>query len=113
MCVKTKKYIFIFSVIFVAPPPMSSNPNHIQQNGFSSSTNSQVVPPSQVTASQLQQNYAQQNSVPGGNGGGSAHGTWSGSNTLTYTQSMQPPDVRQQRCTPYCKLENYFVFLFY
>ncbi|KAH8360226.1 hypothetical protein KR093_011433 [Drosophila rubida] len=30
----------------------------------------------------------------GGGGGGGAAGTWTGPNTLTYTQSMQPPDPR-------------------
>lgn len=29
---------------------------------------------------------------------------WTGANTLTYTQSMQPPDPRHLHTTSYCKL---------
>ncbi|XP_063696986.1 mothers against decapentaplegic homolog 4 isoform X1 [Culicoides brevitarsis] len=72
--------------------PMSPNTSHIQQNGFASSTNNQVVPPSQAPAGQ--QHFVQQSS-------GGSQGTWSGSNTLTYTQSMQLPDIRQQRGNAY------------
>lgn len=65
----------------------------MQQNGFvniggnNQQTNVQDV---------QQQGYAQQPQ----NGG--VHGTWTGANTLTYTQSMQPPDTRNQH-NPYCK----------
>lgn len=31
-----------------------------------------------------------------------AGGTWTGSNTLTYTQSMQPPDNRNHHTSAYC-----------
>lgn len=63
---------------------------HLQQNGFNNSntavpaaTNSgSVGGPSQATAT-----------GPGGAFTG-AGGTWTGSSTLTYTQSMQPPDNR-------------------
>lgn len=78
----------------LASSPMSPNTSHIQQNGFASSTNNQVVPPSQTPAGQ--QHFVQQSS-------GGSQGTWSGSNTLTYTQSMQLPDIRQQRGAAYCK----------
>ncbi|KAJ6637399.1 Mothers against decapentaplegic like 4 [Pseudolycoriella hygida] len=54
---------------------------HLQQNGYASVANNQ---PNQI---QQQQNYTP-------NGG--VQGTWKGSNTLTYTQSMQPPDPRSQ-----------------
>lgn len=30
---------------------------------------------------------------------------WTGANTLTYTQSMQPPDHRHMHATSYCKLK--------
>lgn len=61
---------------------------HIQQNGYVAVTNNQ--------ANLLQQQtYAQPPN-------GSAQGTWKGSNTLTYTQSMQPPDPRTQH-SAYCK----------
>lgn len=60
---------------------------HLQQNGYASVANNQ---PNQI---QQQQNYTP-------NGG--VQGTWKGSNTLTYTQSMQPPDPRSQH-NNYCK----------
>ncbi len=59
---------------------------HLQQNGYASVANNQ---PNQI---QQQQNY-----TPNG-----VQGTWKGSNTLTYTQSMQPPDPRSQH-NNYCK----------
>lgn len=59
---------------------------HLQQNGFNG-TNTAVpavsnVPASTQPATTLGQTYT------------GAGGTWTGSNTLTYTQSMQPPDTR-------------------
>jgi mothers against decapentaplegic homolog 4 len=59
----------------------------MQQNGYATVANNQ---PNQI---QQQQNYTP-------NGG--VQGTWKGSNTLTYTQSMQPPDPRSQH-NNYCK----------
>lgn len=44
---------------------------------------------------QVQQLYSQTST------GNTLHGTWTGTSTLTYTQSMQPPDVRSQG--GYCK----------
>lgn len=64
---------------------------HLQQNGYTSVANNQ---PNQI---QQQQNYTP-------NGG--VQGTWKGSNTLTYTQSMQPPDPRSQH-NNYCKQNIY------
>ncbi|CAH0562081.1 unnamed protein product [Brassicogethes aeneus] len=73
---------------------------HLQQNGFSSSPGSVVAtnngavsggnaaPPSGAVAVQGQ-------TFTG------AGGTWTGSNTLTYTQSMQPPDNRNNHHTAY------------
>lgn len=73
----------------MSSPPLSANGAHIQQNGFNPSSG--PVP----AAGSGQQSLQQQNfPTPNGaqqNAGG--QGTWSGSNTLTYTQ--------QQRCTPY------------
>lgn len=82
---------------------MSANNTHIQQNGFANSTNNQIVPPSQAPAGQ--QHFVQQSS-------GGSQGTWTGSNTLTYTQSMQLPDIRQQRGTAYCKSHFFIVDFF-
>ena len=59
--------------------------SQIQQNGYQQ--NQQV-------------NYTQHQPQPNG---GTALGTWKGSNTLSYTQSMQPPDARNQQ-NSYCKL---------
>lgn len=72
---------------------------HIQQNGFGTSpqpnSNTQVTPPSQPVSSIGQQFTG---------------ATWTGSNTLTYTQSMQPPDNRSHH-TAYCKW-GYLLFFF-
>lgn len=70
---------------------------HLQQNGYASVANNQ---PNQI---QQQQNYTP-------NGG--VQGTWKGSNTLTYTQSMQPPDPRSQH-NNYCKNTRTFNMLGY
>ncbi|XP_031336029.1 mothers against decapentaplegic homolog 4-like isoform X2 [Photinus pyralis] len=72
---------------------------HLHQNGFSntagnniaSSNNSQVAA-TQPTAS-IGQSYT------------GAQGMWTGSNTLTYTQSMQPPDNRSHS-SPYWNHNN-------
>ncbi|KAF5283578.1 hypothetical protein FQA39_LY17280 [Lamprigera yunnana] len=72
---------------------------HLHQNGFNNSSgnniasgnNSQVAGP-QPSAS-IGQNYS------------GAQGTWTGSNTLTYTQSMQPPDNRAHHA-PYWSHNN-------
>lgn len=63
----------------------------MQQNGYVTVSNNQP--------NQLQQQQQQTYSQPPN---GSAQGTWKGSNTLTYTQSMQPPDPRSQH-SAYCK----------
>lgn len=70
---------------------------HLHQNGFNnpsgnnvSSGNTVQVTGSQPSAS-IGQNYT------------AAQGTWTGSNTLTYTQSMQPPDNRTHH-TSYCNI---------
>lgn len=76
----------VSSNLVSATSPIS--PPHLQQqNGYVSTTNTshQMIPP---------QTYS---SPPGGGGG--AQGTWTGSNTLTYTQSMQPPDPRAHHLT--------------
>jgi MAD (mothers against decapentaplegic) family protein 4 len=52
---------------------------HLQQNGFTSSGTLSSTSPNQQ---QQQQPFT------------GAQGTWTGNNTLTYTQSMQPPDPR-------------------
>lgn len=52
---------------------------HLQQNGF---TNSGTLSSTSPNQQQQQQPFT------------GAQGTWTGNNTLTYTQSMQPPDPR-------------------
>ncbi|XP_055903601.1 mothers against decapentaplegic homolog 4 isoform X2 [Eupeodes corollae] len=63
---------------------------HMQQNGY-------VTMASQQPNTLQTQTYTQP-PPPQGVGGvvaaAAAQGTWTGSSTLTYTQSMQPPDVR-------------------
>ncbi|XP_069679102.1 mothers against decapentaplegic homolog 4 isoform X2 [Periplaneta americana] len=54
---------------------------HLQQNGFTNTGTLSSTSPSQ-------QQQPQQQPFTG------AQGTWTGNNTLTYTQSMQPPDPR-------------------
>ncbi|XP_032305491.1 mothers against decapentaplegic homolog 4 isoform X3 [Drosophila ananassae] len=83
-------------------------PVHAQQNGYVSQPGSAGAGPSgggsvfgaAPTASQQQQQAAagvQANAGSGGaqaSGGSGAAQTWAGPNTLSYTQSMQPPDPR-------------------
>ena len=96
--------------------PMSP---HLQQNGF------QPLPPQNTVSQQAYQTTPQnggpqqqpmsvamnnQQPVIGSapvpcppNGAGvSGQGTWTGNSTLTYTQTMQPPDPRNQHPS-YCK----------
>lgn len=40
---------------------------------------------------------------------GTGGGTWTGSSTLSYTQSMQPPDNRNHH-NVYCKCNLLFIF---
>lgn len=86
--------IFIF-LLATANSPVSP---HIQQNGFNNGTTNPapVSASAQVSGTQpattLPQNYT------------GAGGTWTGSNTLTYTQTMQPPDNRNHHGS-YCKLD--------
>jgi mothers against decapentaplegic homolog 4 len=61
----------------------ASSPVQMPQNGYASSINSTNV--------QSTQSFAQQQCIGGAQG---ANWTARGSNTLTYTQSMQPPDSR-------------------
>lgn len=69
---------------------------HLQQNGYGVS-----VSTANVTGNGQLQSYTQQQQQPQPphNGG---QGTWTGPNTLTYTQSMQPPDSRTSH-NAYCK----------
>lgn len=57
---------------------------HLQQNGYVN------VQQNNQQSNQVQ-NYTQPPVPPQGPPGGAVQGTWTGSNTLTYTQSMQPP----------------------
>jgi hypothetical protein len=68
----------------------AASPVQMPQNGYSSSINSNV---------QSTQSFTQQQCI-----GGAQAAAWTarGSNTLTYTQSMQPPDARTMN-QPYCK----------
>lgn len=92
--------------------PMSP---HIQQNGF------QPLPPQNTVGQQSYQTAPQQSTgpqqsmnvamnsqqqpvigsapVPCPPNGASGQGTWTGNSTLTYTQTMQPPDPRNQHQT--------------
>ncbi|XP_063929563.1 mothers against decapentaplegic homolog 4 isoform X2 [Zophobas morio] len=66
-------------------PPVSP---HLQQNGFNNNATTSTV---------VNNTNNQINTQPAATIGQSftgAGGTWTGSNTLTYTQSMQPPDNR-------------------
>nr|CAH7740205.1 unnamed protein product [Callosobruchus chinensis] len=62
---------------------------HLQQNGFSSTPSTGVAPTNNGT----------QPTPTMGQAFTGAGGTWTGSNTLTYTQSMQPPDSRNHHAT--------------
>ncbi|KAJ8930027.1 hypothetical protein NQ314_017192 [Rhamnusium bicolor] len=59
---------------------------HLQQNGFSNSTSTGVAANTSGSVSGTQPTPTMGQAFTG------AGGTWTGSNTLTYTQSMQPPD---------------------
>lgn len=83
---------------------------HLQQNGYvtgagAPSNYSQQVGGAGNVGANGPQSATQTNSggqvVSGGTVG--AGGTWTGSSTLTYTQSMQPPDPRTHS-TGYCKV---------
>lgn len=65
---------------------------HLQQNGYNGGTNS-----ASITGNGQLPNFAQQGTPRNG-----AQGTWSGQHTLTYTQTMLPPDPRNSH-TNYCK----------
>ncbi|XP_066247448.1 mothers against decapentaplegic homolog 4-like isoform X2 [Euwallacea similis] len=69
---------------------------HLQQNGFNgtsgSATAGSTVPSGAQTVTTLSQTYT--------------GGTWTGSNTLTYTQSMQPPDTRNHHNTYWNQQSN-------
>ncbi|XP_055387586.1 mothers against decapentaplegic homolog 4 isoform X2 [Condylostylus longicornis] len=70
----------------VVTSPMSP---HMQQNGY-------VTMASNNQATQVQ-TYTQPSNGSGNVvAGGVVQGTWTGSNTLTYTQSIPPPDPRSQ-----------------
>lgn len=58
---------------------------HLQQNGFNNA----------LSSSGSQQSFT------------GAQGTWTGNNTLTYTQSMQPPDPRAHH-PGFCKFPKSF-----
>ena len=68
---------------------------HLQQNGFTNAVNQTVATNS--TGAQPSTTISQAFTGAGG--------TWTGSNTLTYTQSMQPPDNRNHH-NSYCKFNN-------
>lgn len=69
----------------------ATSPVQMPQNGYASSINNSNV--------QSTQSFAQQQCI----GGAQAAWTARGSNTLTYTQSMQPPDARSIN-QQYCKI---------
>ncbi|XP_022914876.1 mothers against decapentaplegic homolog 4 isoform X2 [Onthophagus taurus] len=79
--------------------PVSPN---LQQNGFNSTTGGPVVTTSNVVPGQV----TQPASTMGQNNFTGTGGTWTGSNTLTYTQSMQPPDNRNQQMNSYWNHNN-------
>ncbi|XP_030746191.1 mothers against decapentaplegic homolog 4 isoform X2 [Sitophilus oryzae] len=63
---------------------------HLQQNGFNGTNNSvqaSTVPVGPQPSTTIAQGYT------------GAGGTWTGSNTLTYTQNMQPPDSHNHHNT--------------
>ncbi|CAG9864813.1 unnamed protein product [Phyllotreta striolata] len=65
----------------------------LQQNGFSNSSSTAVASNNNGTVSGTQPTNTIGQAFTG------AGGTWTGSNTLTYTQSMQPPDNRNHHTT--------------
>lgn len=95
---------------------------HLQQpNGYPATGNGSAataVTGTPVTGNGQLQNYTtqQQQQQPPSN---SAQGTWTGQNTLSYTQSIQPPDPRSSH-NSYCKsiviafgcAKNNCIFLF-
>lgn len=93
--------ISYFSLVVLLGGNTSPVSPHIQQNGFNNSASANVAPNNgnQVTGTQLAATMGQTFTGAGG--------TWTGSNTLTYTQSMQPPDNRNHHAT-YCKAFHYF-----
>lgn len=84
---------------------------HLQQNGYgTTATSANATGNGQIQSYSQQQQQQQQ---PPHNGG---QGTWTGSNTLTYTQSMQPPDSRTSHnayCKCLCGRPKYFFKRFY
>lgn len=70
---------------------------HLQQNGFNNTTG-----PVATTTNVAGQVASNQPAATMGQNFTGAGGTWTGSNTLTYTQSMQPPDNRNHH-NSYCK----------
>lgn len=101
-----------------------------QQNGYVPQPSSQGAgansygasqPPSaqQQASAGNQPNAGGAAQASGGAGGGGAAGTWTGPNTLTYTQSMQPPDPRslpasyctcKEQCLKIITFANYLFF---
>lgn len=92
-----------------------TNVHSQQQNGYVSQPVGQnagagnygsTQPPSSqqqsTTANQTNSGGSGGGGVTQSSGGGGSAGTWTGPNTLTYTQSMQPPDPRSLP-TAYCK----------
>lgn len=69
---------------------------HLQQNGYGNG-----APNASTITGNGQLPYAQQQQPPAPSHNG-AQGTWSGPNTLTYTQTMLPPDPRSSH-NNYCK----------
>jgi mothers against decapentaplegic homolog 4 len=84
----------------------ATSPVQIPQNGYSVSLNNAA----NVQQSQQQQPYTQQQQQQCI---GQAAWTARGSNTLTYTQSMQPPEHQRALNQTYCKyFKNSLKFLF-
>lgn len=80
----------------------ATSPVQMPQNGYASSINSSNVQSTQSFSQQQQQQCI----------GGAQAAAWTarGSNTLTYTQSMQPPDSRaiNQNYCKFCLFNNSF-----
>lgn len=76
----------------------ASSPVQMPQNGYTASINSSNV--------QSTQSFTQQQCI-----GGAQAAAWTarGSNTLTYTQSMQPPDARAINQN-YCEFMSAWIF---
>lgn len=91
-----------------------TGPSSVQQNGYvTQSGQGQAAGggsygTAQQASAQQQATAGGQGNAGGGPGGaqnsgsGGTSGTWTGPNTLTYTQSMQPPDPRSLT-SAYCK----------